>query len=60
VDGGAATVTLIAEYIYEDPGRTNCAVADNVLTITITSSVGGGDLVVDFTKEAEISARPHL
>ena len=60
VDGGAPAVTLIAEYINEDSSLTNCAVADNVLTIKITSSVGGGDLVVDFTKEAEISARPHL
>ena len=60
VDGGAAVATHIAGYINEDPALTNCSVADNVLTIEITSSVGEGDRIVDFTKEAEISARPHL
>ena len=59
-DGGAPVVTLVGRFINEDVALTNCTVADNVLTIKITSSVGEGDLVVDFTKEAEISARPHL
>jgi prepilin-type N-terminal cleavage/methylation domain-containing protein len=55
-------VTLIAEYVNEDTTLTNC-LADNdngVLYLKITSSVGEGDRIVDYTKEAEISARPHL
>jgi prepilin-type N-terminal cleavage/methylation domain-containing protein len=60
MDGGAATVTMVAQYINDDPALTNCAVADNVLTLKITSSVGENDRIIDFTKEAEISARPHL
>ena len=62
VDGGAPEVTLIAQYINEDPGLTKCTVDedDYVVTLIISSSVVGGDLVVNFTKEAEISARPHL
>jgi prepilin-type N-terminal cleavage/methylation domain-containing protein len=60
VDGGTAAVTLVGQYINEGPTLTKCMVNNNVLTIKITSSVGEGDRVVDFTKEAEASARPHI
>lgn len=62
VNGGPATTTLIAEYINEDPSLTKCIVdeVNYVVTLIITSSVGEGDLVVNFMKEAEITLRPHI
>ena len=59
-DGGPAQTTVVAEYINDDPSLTNCSTANDVLTITITSSVGEGDLVIDFTKELQITSRPGI
>ena len=60
VDGGAAVTTVVAEYINDDPSLTNCSLSNDVLTIKITSSVGAGDQVVDFTKELQIASRPGI
>ena len=60
VNGSIPEITLIAEYINDDPSLTNCTMASGVLTIKITSSVGENDRVVNFTKEANISSRPKI
>jgi hypothetical protein len=49
-------------YINEDSALTNC-LADNdngILTLMVTSTVGKGDRTVSYSKQAEISARPHI
>lgn len=60
IDGGAAVNTVVAEYINEDPSMTSCSLSNDVLTIKITSSVGEGDLVIDFTKELQVTSRPGI
>ncbi|MBA7708340.1 hypothetical protein ES703_117238 [subsurface metagenome] len=60
VDGGAPSVTLVAEYINSDAAMTNCASDNVVLTLTITGSVGAGSTIVDVTKVCEIVSRPRL
>ena len=60
IDGGAAVNTVVAEYINDDPSLTNCSLNNDVLTIKITSSVGEGDQVIDFTKELQIASRPGI
>ena len=60
VDGGPPETTMVAEYINNDPSLTNCSMSNDVLTITITSSVGEGDLVIDFTKELQVTSRPGI
>jgi prepilin-type N-terminal cleavage/methylation domain-containing protein len=60
VNGSLPEVTLVAEYINEDPAKTNCSYADGVLTIKITSTVGENTRIVNFTKEASISSRPQI
>ena len=60
VNGSAAVTTMIAEYINSDPSMTNCSYNNDVLTIKITSSVGEGDLVIDFTKELQVTSRPGI
>jgi len=60
IDGGAAETTVVAEYINNDPSLTNCSTSNDVLTIKITSSVGEGDLVIDFTKELQVTSRPGI
>ena len=62
VDGGPTETTLIADYINPDPVKTYCPPpSDNgTLELIITSSVGQGDRVVDFTKEFHITSRPGI
>ena len=62
VDGGPAETTLIADHINPDPSKTYCPPpSDNgTLELVITSSVGQGDRVVDFTKEFHIVSRPGI
>ena len=60
VNGGDPEVTVIAEYINDNPTLTNSAFADDVLTIKITSSVGVNDKIADFTRQADISLRPKI
>lgn len=60
VNGSAPQITLIAEYINNDPGLTSCTSANGILTIKITSTVGENDRAVSFTKEANIASRPKI
>lgn len=60
VDGGAPSVTLVAEYINSDAQMTNCVSGNGILTIKITGSVGEGSTVVNVTKLREIASRPKL
>ena len=60
VDGGAPSVTLVAEYINPAAAMTNCALDNGVLTLKITGSVGAGSTIVDVTKVREIVSRPKL
>jgi type II secretory pathway pseudopilin PulG len=59
-DGTNVTNTLIAEYINTASGMTGCTSDNGTITITITSSVGTGDKVIDVTRVREISSRPNL
>jgi len=62
VDGGAPSVTIVAEYINSDAQMTNFVPdSDNVTyIIKITGSVGAGSTIVDVTKVREIVSRPKL
>jgi prepilin-type N-terminal cleavage/methylation domain-containing protein len=60
VDGGATETTLVADHINPNPSSTNSTSDNETLTILITSSVGEGDRVVDFTKEFYITSRPGI
>jgi prepilin-type N-terminal cleavage/methylation domain-containing protein len=60
VNGSAPEITLIAEYINDDPSLTNCTSINGILTIKITSTVGENDRAVNFTKEANITSRPNI
>jgi prepilin-type N-terminal cleavage/methylation domain-containing protein len=59
-DGNQVTSTVIAEHINPDEDMTNCVSFNGTLTLTITSSVGEGDKVVDVTRVRKITARPGL
>jgi len=59
-DGTNVITTLIAEYINPDSEKTSCVSDNGTITITITSTVGSGDKVIDITKVREISSRPNL
>jgi prepilin-type N-terminal cleavage/methylation domain-containing protein len=59
-DGSTVTTTLIAENINSDSDMTSCVSDNGTIIITITSSVGEGDKVIDVTKVREISSRPNL
>lgn len=52
--------TVVAEHINDNASLTHCSTSNDTLTITITSSVGEGDLIVDFTKEFQITSRPGI
>lgn len=57
---GQVTTSIIASYINPDPLLTFCSLDAGILTVTITSSVGAGDRVVNVTKVREITPRPSL
>jgi len=59
-DGSQVTSTVIAKNINPNDDVTNCASFNGTLTLTITSSVGEGDRVVDVTRVRKITARPGL
>jgi prepilin-type N-terminal cleavage/methylation domain-containing protein len=59
-DGTVVTTTEIARYINSSANMTFCDTENGTLTITITSSVGEGDKVVDVKKSREINSRPNL
>ena len=54
------TKTLIAEYINPSANMTSCTSVNGTLTLTITSSVGGGSRVIDVTRIRAMTARPLL
>lgn len=60
IDAGTPTITVVAENINIDEAKTYCSSDNNVITLTITSSVGEGFQTVDVTKKHEISSRPNL
>lgn len=57
---GQVTTTVIASNINADASMTYCALNDDILTVTITSSVGEGDRVISVTKVRKIIPRPSL
>jgi prepilin-type N-terminal cleavage/methylation domain-containing protein len=59
-EGGQVTTTLIAVNINHDEEMTYCLSDNGTLTVTITSSVGGGDRVVNVTKVRKIASRPNI
>jgi len=42
IDGGAPTMTRVAEYIDQDPTKTSCEKQGTVLIFTVTATVGEG------------------
>ncbi len=54
------TTMIIASNINPDPSKTYCVYENGILTVTITSSVGAGDKVVNVTKVRQITPRPGL
>ncbi|MFA5309891.1 MAG: prepilin-type N-terminal cleavage/methylation domain-containing protein [Dehalococcoidales bacterium] len=59
-DGVEVTTTLIAEHINPNAAKTNCVSDNGTVTITITSSIGANDKIIDVTKVREVSSRPEL
>ncbi|OGO16825.1 MAG: hypothetical protein A2Z15_07325 [Chloroflexi bacterium RBG_16_50_11] len=59
-ENGQVTTAVIASNINPDEAMTYCISDNGTLTVTITSSVGEGDRVVDVTKVREITSRPNL
>lgn len=59
VSGNASTM-LVAQCINTAEDMTYCSSDNNVLTITITSSVGEGARMKNATKTREITNRPNL
>ena len=57
---GQVTTTVIAPNINDDALMTHCALDDGILTVTLTSSVGEGDKVINVTKVRKIIPRPSL
>jgi prepilin-type N-terminal cleavage/methylation domain-containing protein len=55
-----STVSLVAEYINDDSELTYCSSDNGTLSLTITSSVGGGANIVDVTRVRQITARPQM
>ncbi len=60
IDGEGPYETLVAEYINPDAALTHCSTDNGVLSLTITGSVGEGDLVSSVTKVRQITSRPNL
>jgi hypothetical protein len=52
--------TLIAENINADPNTTNCTTENGTIIVTITSSLGTGDKVVNVTQVRKVTSRPQL
>jgi prepilin-type N-terminal cleavage/methylation domain-containing protein len=59
-NGTEVSSTVIAENINPASGKTSCVSENGTITITITSSVGAGDKIIDVTRVREISSRPNL
>ena len=59
-ENGQVTTTVIASYIDSGASMTYCEFDNNILTVTITGSVGEGDKVVSVTEVRKISPRPGL
>ena len=57
---GYETTTVIASNINPEPSMTYCASDNGTLTVTITSSVGEGDKIINVTKVRIITTRPNL
>jgi type II secretory pathway component PulJ len=60
INGEGPYETRVAEYINPDTALTYCATDNGVLSLTITGSVGEGDLVSSVTKVRQITSRPNL
>jgi prepilin-type N-terminal cleavage/methylation domain-containing protein len=60
IDTGTPTINVVAENINIDEAMTYCSSDNNVIRLTITSSVGEGFQTVDVTKKHEITSRPNL
>jgi prepilin-type N-terminal cleavage/methylation domain-containing protein len=59
-EGGQAITTFIAGNINSNAALTSCISDNGTLTVTITSSVGAGDKIVNVTKVRIITSRPNL
>lgn len=60
VDDGTPQLTTVAYHISPDAALTNCSLANGVLTLTITGSVGSGENETRVTRVQEIASRPKL
>ncbi len=59
-DGVNVTTTRIAEYINTGEDMTYCTYDDGTVTVTVTSTVGKGDHIINVTKTRIITNRPGL
>jgi prepilin-type N-terminal cleavage/methylation domain-containing protein len=58
VSGGANTASLLAQYIDSDPEKTRCELANGILTLTITATVGRGATMESETRAFRVVPRP--
>jgi prepilin-type N-terminal cleavage/methylation domain-containing protein len=59
-DGIDTTTSRIAESINTGEDMTLCTSENGTVTLTVTSSVGSGDRIIDVTKTRVITNRPSL
>lgn len=57
IDGGAASSTLIAEYVNPDPTLTHCEYTGGVLNFAVTVTVGTGSRVINVSEEFTVDPR---
>jgi len=58
LNGRAPVETLVAQYIDPDPAKTNSDFAGDVLTLTVTASLGGDWQEASETRTYEVIPRP--
>jgi prepilin-type N-terminal cleavage/methylation domain-containing protein len=59
-NGSNVSTTFIAENINTAADKTFCSFSGGVLALTVTSSIGKGDRIIDMTKSRKITCRPKL
>jgi prepilin-type N-terminal cleavage/methylation domain-containing protein len=59
-DGVNVSTIVIADYINPAADKTYCSSNNGTLILSITSSVGKGDHIVNVTQKKEIDSRPRL
>jgi prepilin-type N-terminal cleavage/methylation domain-containing protein len=60
IEGSPPKETLIAQYVNIDPASSNCTWDEEVLTLTLTGSVGEGTRIVNVTRLNTTASRPKL